>query len=193
MTPLKISTEQLIALHGFFAEAAAVGEATLSEIASCETEVEVLEVRCSTLAEFGECGMRLSDDLVAGVMGRMAGAMPGSLNIVLEPEEALVWARAGEGADPLETFVALGSELLSGMAVAVAEILGSPAEFRDARLVEAPELTMLVQTHAPLDTLVFSTRLRIGLRDEVVSAHSHFLVEPKYLSQLLSALSAASH
>jgi hypothetical protein len=193
MTPLKISTEQLIALHAFFAEAVAVGETTLSELAGRETEVEVLEVRCSTLAEFGEAGLRLSDDLVAGVMGRLEGAMPGSLNLVLEPEEALLWVRSGGGGDPLETFVALGRALLSGMAAALSEILEAPAEFCGAQLVESSELMLLVQTHAPLDTWVFSTRLRIELSDEVVSAHSHFLVEPKYLSQLLSALSAASH
>ena len=36
-------------------------------------------------------------------------------------------------------------------------------------------------------------RLRIHVRDEVVTAVSHMLVEPKYLGQLLSALSAAIH
>ena len=65
MSALKISMEQLIALHGFFAEAAAASEPPLAEICGSETEVEVLEVRCSTLSEFGESGMRLSDDLVA--------------------------------------------------------------------------------------------------------------------------------
>ena len=191
--PLKISTEQLIALHGFFAEAAAIGEASLAELSGCETEVEVVEIRCTSLGDFGERGMRLSEDLAAGVIGRLEGAMPGSLNIVLEPEDALIWAQIGNDADPLETFVSLGSVLLEGIAVVLSEILESETRLQGTALVEEPELTMLVKTHAPSDTLVFSTRLQIAVRDEVVAAVSHLLIEPKYLAPLLSALSAAVH
>ena len=193
MTPLKISTEQLIALHGFFAEAAAIGEASLAELSGCETEVEVLEIRCTSLGDFGERGLRLSEDLAAGVIGRLEGAMPGSLNIVLEPEDALIWAQIGNDADPLETFVSLGSVLLEGVAVVLSEILESETRLQGTALVEEPELTILVKTHAPSDTLVFSTRLQIAVRDEVVGAVSHLLIEPKYLAPLLSALSAAVH
>ncbi len=193
MTPIKISMEQMIALHGFFAEAAAVGEVRLADISGCETEIEVLEVRCSSLANFNETGMWLTEDLVAGVMGRIDGAIPGSLNVVMEPEEALLWARLAGSEDPIETVVGLGYELLSGITVGFSEVLGSPCEFRDARLVEESELAMLVGTHAPSDTLVFSTRLRIDVRDEALTAHSHLLVEPKYLTHLMSALSAAVH
>jgi hypothetical protein len=193
MPPLQISTEQLIALHGFFAEAAAEGEVSLAELSGCETEIEVQEIRCTPLAEFGERGLCLSDDLVAGVMGRLEGAMPGSLNLVLDPEEALLWSRLGGDGDPLETFVEIGRRLLGGMAKAISEILPGEARFEGAALVEAPELAMLVGTHAPSDTLVFSTRMRIDVRDEVLTAGSHLLIEPKYLAQLLSALSAAVH
>lgn len=193
MTPLKISTEQMIALHAFFAEAAGVGEASLTEISGAETEIEVTEIRCTTLAEFGERGLCLSQDLVAGVMGRLEGALPGSLNLVLEPEDGLLWARTAGDDDPLATFVCLGRELLEGIVAGLSEVLAAPTELSDAQLVEAPELAMLVQTHAPLDTLVFSSRMRIDVRGEILVAHSHLLIEPKYLSQLLSALSAASH
>jgi len=186
--------EQMIALHAFFAEAAAVGEAGLAEICGCETEVDVVEIRCSKLADFGERGLLLSEDLVAGVMGRIEGALPGTLGLVMEPEEALLWTQLGGGSDdPVETFVALGREILVGIAVALSEVLGAPTAFRDARLVEDSELAMMVQSHAPSDTLVFSTRLRIDVRSELVTAHSHLLIEPKYLMRLLSALSAASH
>jgi hypothetical protein len=95
--------------------------------------------------------------------------------------------------DPLESFVRLGCELLGGITAALAELLESPETLRDARLVELPELAMLIRTHAPLDTLVFSLRLRVLWRDEIVSAHAHALFEPKYLARLLSALSAAAH
>ena len=193
MTPLNISMEQMIALHSFFAVAAAAGENGLAEICGCDTEVDVLEIRCSNLGDFGESGLQLSEDLVAGVMGRADGAMPGTLSLVVEPLDALAWAQVGGGDGPLETFVALGREVLVGITVALAEALESPVEFRDARLVEEPELAMLVKTHAPSDTLVFSSRLRIELRNELITAHSHLLVEPKYLSRLLLALSAASH
>ena len=193
MTPLKISTEQLIALHSFFAEAAAIGEASLAEISGCETEIDVLEIRCTSLGDFGEQGMRLSEDLVAGVIGRLEGVLPGSLNVVLEPEDALLWAQIGNNGDPLDAFVSLGRVLLEGIAVALSEILQAESQFRGATLVEESELTMLVKTHAPSDTLVFSTRLQIDVRDEVVCAISHLLIEPKYLAQLLFALSAAVH
>ena len=193
MTPLKISTEQLIALHGFFAEAAAVGEDALTEICGSETEVEVCEVRCTTLGDFGDQGMRLSEDMVAGVIGRLEGVLPGSLNIVLEPEDALLWAQIGSDRDLLDTFVSQGTALLEGIAVALSEFLDAPSAFHGAVLIETSELSMFVGTHAPSDTLVFSTRLRIDVRDEVILAVSHLLVEPKYLGQLLSALSAAVH
>jgi len=193
MTPLKISTEQMIALHSFLAEAAAVGEDSLAEITGCETEVEVQEIRATALSEFGESGLCLSDDLIAGVMGRLEGAMPGSLNLVLEPEEALRWARLGSDGDPLKTFVSLGEALLGGVATAIGGVLGKEASFAGASLVEESELAMLVKTHAPSDTVVFSARMRIDARDEVFTAFSHLLIEPKYLAQLLSALSAAVH
>ena len=194
MTPLKISTEQLIALHSFFAEAVAVGEPSLGEISGYETEVEVLEIRCTALGDFGEQGMRVSDDLVAGVMGRLEGSMPGSMNIVLEPEEALLWAQIGNAdRNPLETFVSLGSATLEGVAKGLSEVLDSELQFNGATLAEESELMMLVKTHAPSDTLVFSARLQVDVRDETISAISHLLIEPKYLAQLLSALSAAAH
>lgn len=183
----------MIALHGFFAEATAVGETALAEISGSETEVEVQEIRCTPLGEFGEQGLRLSEDLVAGVIGRLEGAMPGSLNVVLEPEEALLWAQIGGDPNPIETFVLLGRGLLEGIAVGLSEILGAETFFQGAALVEESELAMFVKTHAPSDTVVFSTRLRIDVRDETFSAVSHLLIEPKYLAQLLSALSAAVH
>ena len=193
MTPLMISTEQMIALHGFFAEAAAVGEASLGEITGCETEVEVQEVRATALGDFGDRGLCLSDDMIAGVMGRLKGVMPGTANLVLEPEEALLWARLGGGEDPLAMYVTLGKTLLEGVATFLAEVLEGEVAFDGTRLVEQSELAMLVATHAPSDTIVFSTRMRIVARDESFDAVSHLLVEPKYLAQLLSALSAASH
>jgi hypothetical protein len=193
MTPLMISTEQMIALHGFFAEAAAVGEASLGEITGCETEVEVQEVRATALGDFGDRGLCLSDDMIAGVMGRLKGVMPGTANLVLEPEEALLWARLGGGEDPLAMYVTLGKTLLEGVATFLAEVLEGEVALDGARLVEQSELAMLVATHAPSDTIVFSTRMRIVARDENFDAVSHLLVEPKYLAQLLSALSAASH
>jgi hypothetical protein len=193
MTPLMISTEEMIELHGFFAEAAAVGEAGLGAISGCETEIIVEEIRCTALADFGERGLWLSEDLVAGVMGRLEGVMPGSLNVVLDPQDAFRWVRLGGDGDPLETFVSIGSTLLEGMTHALAEILSGEETFQGAALVEESELAMLVKTHAPSDTLVFSTKMQIDVRDEAFTAVSHMLIEPKCLAQLLKALSAAIH
>jgi len=193
MIALKISTEQMIALHGFFAEAVALGERSLGEISGSETEIHVVEIRCSSLGEFGEQGLQLSEDLVASVIGRLEGPMPGTLSLSLDPEEALVWASIGGLDDPLGTFVHLGRKLLEGVSKTFGEILGAESRFEGAALVEEPELAMLVQTHAPSDTVVFSAKIRIEVRDEVLDAITHLLIEPKYLAQLMSALSAAIH
>ena len=193
MSPLKISTEELIALHGFLAEAAAEGEVCLADLSGCETEVNVEEVRATALAEFGERGLGLSEDLIAGVVGRLEGVMPGSLSLVLDPDEALLWSQLGGGSDPIQTYVSFGRALLQGFVSAFGELLGGEASFVGASLAESPELAMLVNTHAPSDTVVLSARLRLDVRDEIFTAVSHLLVEPKYLGRLLSALSAATH
>jgi hypothetical protein len=183
----------MIALHGFFADAASVSESALAELSGCETEVDVHEIRCTALGEFGDRGMQLSDDLVAGVMGRLEGALPGSLSLVLDPDEALLWAQLGDDSDAIRGFVSYARVLLEGVAVALSEILERETTFEGAVLVEEPELAMLIQTHAPSDTLVFSFRVRLDVRDEALEAMSHLMIEPKYLAQLLSALSAAVH
>jgi len=138
MTPLMISTEQMIALHGFFAEAAAVGETSLGEITGCETEVEVQEVRATALVDFGDRGLCLSDDMIAGVMGRLEGVMPGTANLVLEPEEALLWARLSGGEDPLSIYVELGKTLLEGVATFLAEVLEGEVVFDGLGLSSNP-------------------------------------------------------
>ena len=183
----------MIALHSFFAEAVAVGEIALGEMSGSETEIEVQEIRCTPLGDFAEQGLRLSEDLVAGVIGRLEGGTPGSIQVVMEPEDALVWAQIGSVDDPVERFVALGTAVLEGIATGFSEILERVVSLSDPKLVEDTELATFVKTHAPSDTLVFSAHLRIDVRDETVFAVSHLLVEPKYLAQLLSALSAAVH
>ena len=183
----------MIALHGFFAEAAATGEQALFDLTGAETEVEVQEIRATVLSDFGDRGLMLSDDLVAGVMGRLEGVMPGTMSLVAEPEEALLWARMAGDEDPVAHFVSLCAAWQEGVAESLGQLLGGGLELVGARLVESSELQMLVQTHAPSDTVVFSSRLRIDARDEVLTAVCHRLMEPKYLAQLLSSLSAASH
>lgn len=106
----------------------------------------------------------------------------------------LLWARLRSDGDPLETFVSIGRTLLEGMTQALSEILEGEASFSGAALVEEPELAMLVKTHAPSDTaLVFSMKMQIDVRDEVLMGVSHMMIEPKYLAQLLTALLAAIH
>lgn len=187
------STEQMIALHGFFAEGAAVGEALLADLSGCATEIEVVEVRCGLLDEFGDRGLRAGDDLVAAVLGRIEGGLPGSLCLALEPEDALVWARTGHPADPLDAFLGLGRGLLEGVATALTEALRTATALQDARLQEDSEPCLLAGTHAPADTLVASARLRIEVRDETLSAAVHLLLEPKYFGRLLASLSAPIH
>lgn len=186
------STEQMIALHAFFAEAAAAGEAALAELSGGETGIDVLEVRAGVLEQFGERGMRVGDDLVAAVIGRIEGGLPGSAGLALEPEEALAWARSGDG-DPIASFVALGRALLEGLAQAIGEVTRIETGFHDPRLAEQTEPCLLAATHAPSDTLVLSARMRIESRGEAHLAVAHLLAEPKHVGRLVSALSAAIH
>lgn len=188
------STEQMIALHAFFAEAAAAGEAALADLSGSETGVDVLEVRAGVLEEFGERGLRVGDDLVAAVMGRLEGGLPGSAGLALEPEEALAWARiGGEGDDPIAAFVALGRAVLEGLAQAISEVTRMRTQFHDGRLAEQTEPGLLAATHAPSDTRVLSARMRIETRGEAFSAVAHLLAEPKQIGRLLASLSAPVH
>ena len=187
------STEQMIALHGFFAEGAAVGEGLLAELSGCATEVEVVEVRCGPLDEFGERGLRAGDDLVAAVVGRIEGGLCGSLCLALEPEDALVWARMASAAEPLEGFLALGRGVLEGLATAIGEALRRATPLEEPRLREDSEPCLLAATHAPADTLVVSARLRVEVRDETLGAAVHLLLEPKSFGRLLARLSAPVH
>jgi len=187
------STEQMIALHAFFAEAAAAGEAALADLSGSETGVDVLEVRAGVLEEFGERGMRVGEDLVAAVMGRLEGGLPGSTGLALEPEEALAWARIGGEGDPIEAFVALGRAVLEGLAQAISEATRTRTRFHDGRLAEQTEPCLLAATHAPSDTRVLSARMRIETRGEAFSAVAHLLAEPKQIGRLLASLSAPVH
>ena len=129
MSPPQISTEQLIALHGFLAEAVAEGELLLADLSGFETDVDVEEVRATALSDFGERGLVLSDDLIAGVVGRLEGVMPGSLSLVLDPDEALLWSQQGIGDDPIATYVSFGGALLEGVASAFGKLLAGEAGF----------------------------------------------------------------
>jgi hypothetical protein len=187
------STEQMIALHSFFAEAAVAGEAALADLSGADTTVDVVEVRAGSLEQFGERGMRIGDDLAAAVIGRLEGGVSGTACLVLDPEEALAWARTGSGADPIATFVSLGRAVDEGLATALGEATRVKTTFQAARLVEETEPCLLASTHAPADTIVLSSRMRIETRGESFSAICHLLTEPKHAGRLLSCLAAPIH
>lgn len=187
------STEQIIALHGLFSEVAAVSETALAEVSGRECEVEVVEAHACTLEEQGERGLRVGDDLVAGVIARVEGGLCGSALLALEPDEALAWVRACGATDPLDTFVSLGGCVLDAVAQALRAATRTKTAVCPARLVEESEPVLLAATHAPADTLVVSARLRIVVRGEAFSAAIHLLVDPKYFTKLLSSLCAAIH
>lgn len=187
------STEQMIALHGFFAEGVAVAEPALAEQTGCEITVEVAEVRCGPLEEFAERGMRLGDDVAAAVLGRLEGGILGSLALALEPEDALAWAQTANASDPLAVFVDFARVVEEGVAAALGGVVRERTAFTGATLVETTEPCVLATTHAPPDTIVVSARLRIEARDVVLPAALHLLIARKQFTRLLTALSAALH
>jgi len=191
-----ISNEQHRALGEWLTEGAALAEQKILEV-SADTEVELLESKLTTFAEFGDHGLIPGDDTTAGVIGRLEGALPGAALVALEPEEALLWAQRAEveggGSSPIEDFVSLGHQVLEGLASAIADQLREDVRIADSRLVEESVLGILVGTHAPSDTVAVCARLLITVRGEHLGACAYLLIEPKHVSRIFGALDVSSH
>ena len=86
----------------------------LSEIHAVDSAVEILDLRCCTLGEFGRDGLHTRDDDIVAVVARSyRGPISGATLFAMEPEDALAWACAdGEQSDPVQTYLELGGHLM---------------------------------------------------------------------------------
>jgi hypothetical protein len=135
----------------------------------------------------------LSGDVIAGVLQRFEGRLPGTAFFILDPGDALLWLqREGAMKDPLGRFVEWGGRMLSG----VVEQLISQAEVEHGApvLEERPLMAALLATHAPSDTVVLSIQGELvfsilGVEDDMHAPFSiHVLLEPKFITGILSGL-----
>ncbi len=135
----------------------------------------------------------LSSDVIAAVLQRFEGHLPGTALFVLDPGDALLWLQCeGAAEDPLGRFVEWGGQVLSG----VVEQLASQAEVEHGTpvLEERPLMAALLATHPPSDTVVLSIQGELvfsvqGAPDEMHAPFSiHVLLEPKFIAGILSGL-----
>ena len=147
----------------------------------------------STVADFDPdtASRDLSSDVIAGVLQRFEGRLPGTTLFVLDPGDALLWLqREGASEDPLDRFVEWGGRVLSG----VVEQLCLHAQVEDGApvLEERPLVVALLATHPASDTVVLSLEGQLvfsvqGVEDDMHAPFSiHVLLEPKFIAEILS-------
>ena len=163
------------------------------ELSACHvagTQLELLEVGCCALAEYGGSGPpRRDQDLVAGVLRSFQGRLAGTALLAMDPEDALWWARAGEPSpDPVATYVELAGRLLARVIESVATSLGLASELGRPRLEENSLAGCLLCTHAPSDTVVLYAVLRIDAAGRSREACLNLLMEPKRLASLAAEI-----
>ncbi len=190
-----ISLEQAMAVQLWIAEGVTCGADELSERHAVDTELEILETHCGTLSEFGREGLRPADeDITASVLLSFHGRLSGATLFTMEPEDALAWARAdGSEGDPVATYLDLAREVLSSVIISASAALGVETEIGRPKLVERTLGGCLLSTHAPSDTVLTSSRLRLQAGRMYYDASLHLLMEPKVMGAMLGALNIASN
>ncbi len=137
----------------------------------------------------------LSSDVIAAVLQRFEGHLPGTALFVLDPGDALLWLqREGATEDPLGRFVEWGGHVLSGVVDQLASVWQAEVEYGAPMLEERPLMAALLATHPPSDTVVLSIQGELvfsvqGAPDEMHAPFSiHVLLEPKLIAGILSGL-----
>jgi len=185
-----------MAFQSWIADGMDLAAEQLRDQHALDSEIEIVETRCCALGDFAGAGLHSRDeDLLAGVLLAFRGPLAGTALMVLEPEEALAWARAHSSGDDdaVRTFVELGECALAAVVRAASSALGVETELCEASLQEHTLGGCLLATHAPSDTMLTSSRLRVTSGGQLLDAHFYMLMEPKMMSALLGALSASAH
>lgn len=137
----------------------------------------------------------LSGDVIAAVLQRFTGQLPGTALFVLDPGDALLWLqREGAAEDPLGRFVEWGGHVLSGVIEELAAAWQAEVQHGVPVLEERPLMAALLATHAPSDTVVLSVQGELvfqvpGVDEDMHAPFSiHVLVEPKFVGGILTGL-----
>ena len=182
-------------LRHCFAAGLASASARLAGTPAADTEIVLHGLTSSTVADLDidSASRVLSSDVIAGVLQRFEGRLPGTAFFVLDPGDALLWLqREGATEDPLDRFVEWGGRMLEG----VVEELVSQGEVEHGApvLEERPLMAALLATHPPSDTVVLSIQGELvfsirGVEDGMHAPFSiHVLLEPKFITGILSGL-----
>jgi len=192
--PLIIPLEQSLAIQAWIADGVDRAAEELAERHAFDTEITVLDTRCRALGDFGDDVTDAGEDMNAGVLGALRGGLSGTALLAMEPDDALAWMLSdGNSAPPVDAYVRLAGSVLASVGRSAAEALDVEVELAAPALVEDSVASCLARTHAPLDTVLISSRLEIRVGRQLLPAQLHLIIEPKLVSALLGALSVSLH
>ena len=179
-----------VRLRGWLGEGLVSASRLLSEAHGTDAAIHVVDARCYPLSEFGEMGLHGDlDDVVAGTLVSCRGDLSGAAIFVMEPEQALAFARAADpDADAIDVFLDLGRYVLSGAFTAASDVIGLPTQIGEPSLIEYTMAGCLLATHAPPDTVVVGAKLLVEVDGVDHDAFCHLLLDAKIVSVMLRTL-----
>jgi len=185
----------MMAIQTWMAQGLDRAAETLREIHAVDSEIEVRETRCCSLADFAAGGLYPpEDDAVAGVLVPLQGGLSGVAMLAMAPDDALAWSRCdADGRDPAARFLELGRRVLDEVIESACEALNVDCKRGDASLQEDLLVACLLETHAPSDTAVVCSRFTLYAGRQEFCGYLYLLVEPKRIARLLAALCVSLH
>jgi hypothetical protein len=183
-----LTEDQLSSIAGWAQRGADLGQASLREIHTGDSGLEIRNIHCATLSDLPDRVPTFDGECVAGVVNRFEGGMCGTALLAMDPEDALAWVRAKPGDhDPLASFVSLGAAVQSSVVCEIGKGLGLEMRGESADLIESSVPLILFGTHAPSDTAVVAISMLVAAGDEVLPVQIYLMIEPKLLCTALAA------
>jgi hypothetical protein len=183
-----LNKNQLDSIGNWAVRGAEAGSQALRECHLGDSALEVREIRSATLGEMPEQMPCFDGDCVAGVAGRYSGGACGTSLLAMNPEDALTWIRCDlREAEPLESFVKLGSLVQTHLTQAISSGMGVTIEAEGAVLREDSVPLILFGTHAPSDTVIVCISLQVAAGDQTLPMQVYLMIEPKFLYTALAA------
>jgi hypothetical protein len=183
-----LTEDQLSSIAGWAQRGAELGQASLREIHTDDSGLEIRNIQCATLAEVPDRVPCFDGECVAGVVNRFEGGLCGTALLAMDPKDALAWVRANPDHDDLlATFVRLGATVQTNVACEIGKGLGLVMQAESGELNENSVPLILFGTHAPSDTAVVAVSLLVAAGDEVLPVQIYLMIEPKLLCTALAA------
>ena len=183
-----LTEDQLSSIAGWAQRGAELGQASLREIHTDDSGLEIRNIQCATLAELPDRVPCFDGECVAGVVNRFEGGLCGTALLAMDPEDALAWVRSKPGEqDLLAAFVSLGTTVQTSVVGEIGMGLGLAVRAESGELIEDSVPVILFGTHAPSDTAVVAISLLVAAGDEVLPVQIYLMIEPKLLGTALAA------